>query len=217
MTEIKAVVFDYDGVVAAGNFADQLEHEYGIGSEQQSDFWDIQFAQAAVGQADFRAMIPAFIEKWGLQISSQDFLSAWCQSGCIENTLALKITTELRKSGLPVYLATNQEPYRSEYLRSQMDFDRRFAATFTSHDLGVMKPDAAFFEAISTRLGLQPAEILFIDNSKRNVDAARSFGWQASLYEFDPSNPSRKDLLAALRGKDSAIDRVLNRMVQLSP
>ena len=41
---------------------------------------------------------------------------------------------------------------------------------------GVMKPDPAIYRLTCERFGLAPSDILFIDDSARNVDAAAAFG-----------------------------------------
>ena len=35
---------------------------------------------------------------------------------------------------------------------------------------------------MAAEIGFPPAEILFVDDSQKNVDGARAAGWQAALY-----------------------------------
>ena len=46
----------------------------------------------------------------------------------------------------------------------------------------MMKPSREIFDAVAAEIGLPPAEILFVDDSQKNVDGARAAGWQAALY-----------------------------------
>lgn len=62
-----------------------------------------------------------------------------------------------------------------------------------SYELGVMKPDPAFFHRGLERLGLDPAECLFIDDQAANCTAARACGIESIHYTDAPS------ALAALR------------------
>jgi len=41
---------------------------------------------------------------------------------------------------------------------------------------GVAKPDARIFQLALTRLGVQPHEVVFVDDQERNVEAARRLG-----------------------------------------
>lgn len=51
-----------------------------------------------------------------------------------------------------------------------------------SHEVGVAKPDPAAYELTTRRLGVEPREILFLDDVEANVEAARAFGWHAVLH-----------------------------------
>ena len=58
---------------------------------------------------------------------------------------------------------------------------------------GIMKPEAAIFERILTRLGRQPGEAVFIDDFAHNVEGARAVGMHAIHYT------AGMDVAAALR------------------
>jgi putative hydrolase of the HAD superfamily len=58
-------------------------------------------------------------------------------------------------------------------------FDGR---VFCSAEFGVGKPDPAIFLRSAERLGLSPAEILFIDDKAANAEAARRVGMDALHY-----------------------------------
>lgn len=52
---------------------------------------------------------------------------------------------------------------------------------FLSYQLGLVKPDAAIFEAVVDQLGCAAQSILFVDDNQINVDGARSAGLMAEL------------------------------------
>lgn len=51
-----------------------------------------------------------------------------------------------------------------------------------SHECGFSKPDRRIYELAWQRLGLQPEEIIFLDDAERNIDAARELGMKAILF-----------------------------------
>jgi putative hydrolase of the HAD superfamily len=51
-----------------------------------------------------------------------------------------------------------------------------------SHEVGLAKPDPRIFALTSQRLGVQPNEIVFLDDVERNVAAAAAYGFYAILY-----------------------------------
>ncbi len=51
-----------------------------------------------------------------------------------------------------------------------------------SHEEGIAKPERRIFERTCERLGVRPAEIVFLDDVESNVAAAREFGIHAILF-----------------------------------
>ena len=56
-----------------------------------------------------------------------------------------------------------------------------FEEVFLSYELGVEKPAPEIFHIVAERLGAQPEDILFLDDSEVNCEAARNCGLQAKL------------------------------------
>lgn len=52
-----------------------------------------------------------------------------------------------------------------------------------SYELKSMKPDAAIYTRSAQLAGVEPAQILFIDDRPENVQGAQAQGWDAVLYE----------------------------------
>jgi putative hydrolase of the HAD superfamily len=62
-----------------------------------------------------------------------------------------------------------------------------FDGVFLSYELGVEKPEAAIFEAAIAGIGGPASDILFLDDSEVNCEAARRCGLQARLAPADGS------------------------------
>ncbi len=60
---------------------------------------------------------------------------------------------------------------------------RLFDATVLSYNTGYIKPDARIYEAVTKRLGVLPAECVYIDDLQRHCDGAIAVGMQAVLYK----------------------------------
>jgi putative hydrolase of the HAD superfamily len=54
-----------------------------------------------------------------------------------------------------------------------------------SADVGLAKPDPRVYALTAERLGLTASECVFIDDSERNVDAARAAGMHAVYFRID--------------------------------
>lgn len=180
---IQAILFDADGVVIfPWRFAQFLEHEHGITPAQTRNFFTGVFVDCLVGQANLKEELPPFLAQWGWRGTADEFMTHWFRTEDAADPQMLNAVAELRSQGIPCYLATNQEANRLAYMRKQMRFDERFDGIFASCEVGHMKHDAAYFAQVTQQLGLHPAHILFWDDSLGNVEAARSFGWQAEYF-----------------------------------
>lgn len=101
----------------------------------------------------------------------------------------LELVDALRARGVRVALATNQHRFRGLHMRDVLRLDDHFDATYYSFELGVAKPDAAFFTHVLDDLGDAPGSVLYVDDLPGNVRAARSLGIDARLHLW-PTGPA---------------------------
>jgi putative hydrolase of the HAD superfamily len=66
-----------------------------------------------------------------------------------------------------------------------------------SHEVGLAKPDPAAYELVTGRLGVEPAEVLFLDDVEANVVAARALGWHAVLHRDTATSISEMECVIA--------------------
>jgi len=52
-----------------------------------------------------------------------------------------------------------------------------------SHEVGIAKPDPRIYAMTCRRLGVQPSEMIFLDDAEPNINAARDFGIRAILFQ----------------------------------
>ena len=67
-----------------------------------------------------------------------------------------------------------------------------------SSKVGLAKPDKKLFELAQKQAKIPANNILFVDNSEENIDAAGNLGWQTFLYEsadIERSNQKLRKLL----------------------
>ncbi len=72
---------------------------------------------------------------------------------------------------------TNEVHWLSVLARTQIF--SRFSDLFLSYEIGHLKPNVAVFEFVLSRLGCDPSEILFFDDTEANVVSARRSGIDA--------------------------------------
>ncbi|GLR18595.1 HAD-IA family hydrolase [Portibacter lacus] len=65
-------------------------------------------------------------------------------------------------------------------VHGRIDFETKyFKAVFYSHLIHLTKPNKEIYEYVQDGLHLKGSELLFIDDRKENVEAAKAYGWNA--------------------------------------
>ncbi|MBY0361159.1 MAG: HAD family phosphatase [Phreatobacter sp.] len=95
----------------------------------------------------------------------------------------------------PVYGISNFSRELFDRTRPAHPFLESFSGLVLSADVGINKPDQRIYAILCERHALAPQACLFIDDSPRNVEAARAFGMDA-VHFTDASS-----LSAALRAR----------------
>jgi len=198
--DIDAVVFDLGGVLIDWNPRHLYRRMFDVDAEMErflaevcSPAWnDAQdrgrsWREAVDGLSALhpqeRARIEAFDTRWAETLGD-------ALQGSVDVLAALR-----RETGLRLFALTNWSQEKFPLARARFEFLQWFEDIVVSGEEGMAKPDAAIFERTRQRFGLDPALTLFIDDSVRNVDAARALGWQVEQFQ----SPSQ--LAAALRAR----------------
>ena len=186
MTTIRHVLFDADGVLqgipggyyhaAAPLLGEHTLEILALASEREHPL--------VAGDDDFLPVLAGVLREYGVEVPAADLYAAVWQN--IEPaTASLDLVRQLREAGYGVHLGTNQVRRRADYMRATLPYDELFDVKLYSCDLGVAKPDAAFFQKAATRIGAEPTAILFIDDHLPNVEGARSTGMSAVHWRID--------------------------------
>ena len=89
----------------------------------------------------------------------------------------------LHARGTPLYGLTNMPAEKAEGCFCMRPAFARMRDIVVSGREGVVKPDPRIFAIACERAGLAPAELLFIDDSPVNIEAAHSLGFDVHLFE----------------------------------
>ena len=112
-----------------------------------------------------------------------DMIMAWADrgeemiAGQIEGTV--EVLADVRAAGLPCFALSNMEPDKFELRRDRFAFMQWFDGCVISGIEGVAKPDQRIFEILLERHELDPRRTAFIDDSPRNIAAAKALGIEA--------------------------------------
>jgi putative hydrolase of the HAD superfamily len=171
------IAFDMGGVLLTDGSQSawtKLEAEYGISAEKAAKLWygDLQ-RPADRGEMDEDEIWTA-LKSLGTEASETEirttFLSEYVP---IEQGVAALRTAV--SAGWQVLLATNNVSAWVEYWKEKYDWMRLPVATICSSDLGVRKPDPAFYEELARATTSWPA--WFVDDKPENLAPAQQFGY----------------------------------------
>lgn len=95
---------------------------------------------------------------------------------------SVEIMESLIDAGHDVTLLTNWASDTFKEARQRFTFLEKPRGVTVSGDIGLIKPDLAIYQRHASTFGLQPSATVFIDDSQKNVDAAKQAGWQALLF-----------------------------------
>ncbi|MEN5084150.1 HAD family phosphatase [Bosea sp. TWI1241] len=112
---------------------------------------------------------------------------------------SVAVLEELKDRGEAVYAITNFSREKWAECLIRFPFLQRFDGAVVSAHEALLKPDPAIYRTLLDRYGLEADGCIFVDDSARNVEAARSVGMQA-VHFVEPI-----DLRSALKALGAAL------------
>jgi putative hydrolase of the HAD superfamily len=180
---IRAVLFDADGVLqgALPGWKERLAEL--VPADRADEFVTEVFAAELPplrGESSWPDELAKVLARWNVTAPLDDVLANWNAIEVYPGEL--DVVRAVRAAGTGVYLATNQQAYRAAYMRANAGYDAIFDAEFYSCDLGLAKPDPAYFATILAAIGTPGTDALFIDDNLLNVEGARTAGLHAEHF-----------------------------------
>jgi putative hydrolase of the HAD superfamily len=96
----------------------------------------------------------------------------------------IELIKDLRDAGILTSLLSNSWGARDGYPRHL--FGELFDDVVISAEVGMRKPEERIFALAAQRLGVTPAEAVFVDDVEGNIRAARDLGF-ATVHHTDPA------------------------------
>ncbi len=207
----KAVFFDFGGVFTASPFhavagvAKTLEvdpeiftttifGEYGVDGDHP---WH-QMERGEITLENARAQIMDLGNNKGFEADIYSVFASMGPSGGVKEKLADYAIT-LRPAGFITVCVTNNVKEFGEGWRNLVPTAEIFDHIVDSCEVGVRKPEPEIFKIALNAAGVEPTEVLFLDDFEGNLDTAKSMGIDGLLVtpDEDKTIADLKRLLAA--------------------
>ena len=136
------------------------------------DMGVLSFDQVAEELAAYRGVEPEFArEMITIAIGKQETIRP-----------TEKLIDELKAAGYKLYVLSNMSREFIDFLRKQKVYEN-FDGDVVSCEVGIVKPMPEIYDLLLERFDIDPAETIFIDDRKENVDAAAAKG--IATFHFD--------------------------------
>lgn len=92
---------------------------------------------------------------------------------------------DLKERGYNIYYLSNWSRWGVEILgeKNKLEFLSLFDGGLFSYEVGVKKPDRKIYDAFLKKFKINPKEAIFVDNKKKNIEAAKKFGLRGVLFD----------------------------------
>lgn len=190
LSTVDTIVWDFDGVLNKNIvdrrfiWQDGFEDEFGHSVETFSEMiFNDKFAEILIGQMNLLDAVADWAGTVGYQGDLRNVLEFWFQTDYNLDAKMLGWLAASKRSNLRNVMGTNNEPMRTQFIAEDLGFADRVDRIFASGLMGVAKPDEAFFDMVSDELAVEPDEMLLIDDSPENIEAAEACGWQVHWFD----------------------------------
>lgn len=185
MSKLKAIIFDADGqlILSPEYFSDYYAREHGASKDLLDEFFVTIFPECTIGKKDLKEELGVLLPEIGSLHTPEEYLDMWFNFEKSLDGRVIAFIKDLKSRGVKCFLATNNEKYRMEFLRTELGFEELFDAIYSSGETGFKKPEPALFQLILDANGLDPKDVLFCDDTERNIAGAEEFGLETHHYQ----------------------------------
>jgi FMN phosphatase YigB (HAD superfamily) len=186
---LECVIFDIGGVLITQNLR-SLAEDLSVRTGQDVDRVLSLFGRDVVrdvetGRVSSESYFDHTIAPRLPGLSYDDWIGAWMNNYSV-NASAWGLLEESRERGHTTGILSNLSEFNKVAIERKFPhFFRGAHRSFLSYEMGLHKPDAEVYLAVSRQLGIAPAGCLFLDDVEENVLGAQAAG-MASM-QFDNS------------------------------
>lgn len=134
-----------------------------------------------LGRLDSQEFHRALCAKLHVEIEFDQFIDLW--NGLLSANEDIAPLVEELGSGHRLVLASNTDAIHFAYSEQHFDVLRAFGQYFLSYEMGLLKPDPAYFHHVLYGLWVSPGDCIFIDDRVENVRSAQNIGIKSLVFE----------------------------------
>jgi epoxide hydrolase-like predicted phosphatase len=185
---IKAICFDLDGVYftpkGKNSFHQALINEYGVQEEIVDElmYRSPEMAQLVRGQIKPKAFWNRFREITGITATDEELSARWIKDYEVNEDVKGTVT-KAKELGYKTCVCTNNNAIRLNPLIKKFNLNDDFDCIVSSHQVGYTKPNKEIFEALLSKLNIEPQELVYSDDNPDRLAGARDLGIRTFVFE----------------------------------
>lgn len=183
----RVVAFDYGEVLSLSPSARDRAELVAVAGATDAEFWPVYWAHRDPLDHG-RISIPEYWSRvgadLGLDFSPAQVQRLWAadfRSWISVEPGSIDVLEELRAGGTRMALLSNAGFDFGDAFR-RAPFAVYFERVFLSAELGMIKPDPDIYRHVVRELGIEPEQLVFVDNKAVNVEGAESIGATGHVF-----------------------------------
>lgn len=186
--KIKLIIFDLSNVCFSMEEPPFI-HDFCLKHDLDEKVFDQEYQEllkkAEVDEISGEQIWKQMLPKYGVKENPEKLIKEMIDSK-YEHPEVLAIAKELKNKGLPVVYLTNYNKDYWELIVKRWNMDKYFSFGIVSYQIKARKPAPEGFKKFMEIYQVKPKEILFIDDSEKNLAKAREYGIQGHLFRGTP-------------------------------
>lgn len=128
--------------------------------------------------ASYEHTIPSLVAanpEWEIEVRAWSARFGEMYGGVFDGTVAL--LSDLHERKMPLFASTNWGAESWAAIKARYEFLGLFDGALVSGEVGIAKPDPAFFDRLVETFSLEPSVTLYIEDNLTNLQAASHRGF----------------------------------------
>lgn len=192
----KAIGFDYGGVIKGlpgADFTNRISELLGVTPDQYRDAYFAYNKKVNRGEVTWQELWELVLTDLGKQHLVNEVMELSNSRLYQEiNDEILELADDLRKRGYKTGLLSNNTIAGGKLMREE-GIDKFFDVFHVSAETGYVKPEIEAFANFTHELGIEPDELVFIDDAEKSLSTAGDCGFTPILFK------SREQLIEDLK------------------
>ncbi len=182
---IRWILFDQAGVQTQNIFSRTecyvIKGKKVLAKDLESIFYIPEYRQFSVGTISETELISSFLNKTYIDITIEEFIEIFKND--IRPIEGMDKILNMLSQNYSLATIINEGSEWANYKLDVSGFRKFFAYNFISGDLKIAKPAPEIYTTVLQQLNAKPEECLFIDDQKKNCEAAEKLGINSIVFD----------------------------------